>query len=102
MMRLRFLRLAEDELTAAGQWYDREQRGLGDRFFDAVVISRRRIESDPFTLPTTEHYWGSRDVRRCPVEGFPYQVIFEIRPDEIVVLAVAHGSRRPGYWNRRK
>ena len=102
MMRLRFLQLAEEELTAAGQWYDRERRGLGERFFDAVVVARRRIEADPITLPFAEHYQGSRDVRRCPVEDFPYQVIFEIRTDELVVLAVAHGSRRPGYWSRRR
>ncbi len=102
MMRLRFLRLAEDELTNAGQWYDREQRGLGDRFIDAVVVARQRIEADPFTLPTTEYYQGSRNIRRCPVEGSPYQVIFEIQPDELVVLAVAQGSRRPGYWSRCK
>ncbi len=102
MMRLRFLQLAEDELTATGQWYDREQTGLGDRFIDAVIVACQRIEADPFTLPTSEHYQGSRNILRCPVEGFPYQVIFEIRSDELVVLAVAHGSRRPGYWSRRK
>lgn len=101
-MRLRFLQLAEEELTAAGQWYDRERRGLGERFLDAVVLARQRIEADPLTLPFAEHYPGSREVRRCPVEGFPYQVIFEIRPDELVVLAVAHCSRRPGYWSRRR
>jgi hypothetical protein len=101
-MTLRFLQVAEVELTAAAHWYNKEQRGLGDRFLEAVVVSRRRIEADPVTLPLSEHYRGPRDIRRCPVAGFPYQVIFEIRHDELIVLAVAHGKRRPGYWSRRK
>jgi hypothetical protein len=58
MMALRFLQVAEDELTAASHWYNREKRGLGDQFLEAVVVSRRRIEADPFTLPHSEHYRG--------------------------------------------
>jgi toxin ParE1/3/4 len=102
MMRLRFLRNAENELTSSAKWYDRQQSGLGSRFVDAVSSSRHRIVADPLTLPRSEHYRGPRDIRRCPVDDFPYQLIFEIRPDELVVLAVAHGSRRPGYWARRR
>ncbi len=102
MMPLRFLQSAENELVSAAMWYDRQQSGLGRRFADAVDLARLRISADPFTLPWSEHYFGPRDIRRCPVDDFPYQVIFEIRPDELVVLAVAHGSSQPGYWSRRK
>jgi hypothetical protein len=35
-----------------------------------VIVSRRRIEADPFTLPHLEHDRGLRDNRRCPVDGF--------------------------------
>jgi hypothetical protein len=41
------------------------------------------------------------EVRRLPVAGFPYHLIYLPRDDAIHVLAVAHDHRRPGYWTRR-
>jgi hypothetical protein len=32
---------------------------------------------------------------------FPYQVVYRVRPNETVVVALAHLKRRPGYWKRR-
>jgi toxin ParE1/3/4 len=31
----------------------------------------------------------------------PYIIHYVIRPDHIVVVAISHQSRRPGYWRRR-
>ena len=102
-MGFRIVAGARRDFRGSIAWYER-QAGLGSEFISGVESAYRRIESEPETLPSAENPWPSRgrDVRRCPVDGFPYQVIFEIRSDEIVVLAVAHGSRRPGYWSRRK
>jgi hypothetical protein len=41
------------------------------------------------------------DVRRCPVRRFPLALVFIEMPDEIRILAAAHGRRRPGYWRSR-
>ena len=49
-------------------------------------------------LPVLEYYSGSHSVGRCLMDGFPYAVIYVCRPDEIVVVAVAHTRRRPLYW----
>jgi hypothetical protein len=32
---------------------------------------------------------------------FPYSLIYAALVDEIRILAVAHHSRRPGYWRDR-
>jgi hypothetical protein len=32
---------------------------------------------------------------------FPYDIVVRERVDEIIVVAVAHQSRRPGYWKNR-
>jgi hypothetical protein len=32
------------------------------------------------------------------VHRFPYAVLYRPDPDEIVVVAVMHQRRRPGYW----
>ena len=44
----------------------------------------------------------SREYRRVLVSRFPYIVVYEMRPDEIAVAAIAHTSREPGYWERRR
>jgi hypothetical protein len=39
--------------------------------------------------------------RRCLVPKFPYSIIFSIEPEFILVVAVAHAKRKPGYWHDR-
>lgn len=42
-----------------------------------------------------------RNVRKFLLARFPYAMYYVPRGDEMLVLAVAHGSRRPGYWRHR-
>jgi plasmid stabilization system protein ParE len=35
------------------------------------------------------------------LSGYPYDLVYSVRADEIVVLAVAHHSRQPEYWADR-
>ncbi len=46
--------------------------------------------------------WRGRRRRRYLMKHFPYSLIYTVSGDEIRILAVAHHSRRPGYWNGRK
>ena len=39
--------------------------------------------------------------RRLVMTRFPYTIVYFVAGQEIRVLAVAHQSRRPGYWRRR-
>jgi plasmid stabilization system protein ParE len=41
------------------------------------------------------------DVRIFPTRRFPYSLVYQLRSDELQVLAVAHHKRRPQYWTRR-
>jgi len=40
--------------------------------------------------------------RRLPLRRFPYNVIYQFRPEEIRIIALAHQRRRPGYWAGRR
>ena len=40
--------------------------------------------------------------RRYIFRRFPYSIIYRITADELLILAVAHHRRRPGYWTNRK
>jgi toxin ParE1/3/4 len=33
---------------------------------------------------------------------FPYGILYTIEPDYILILAVMHCSRKPGYWKSRR
>jgi plasmid stabilization system protein ParE len=40
--------------------------------------------------------------RRLLMRRFPYGVVYDVVGDELRILAVAHHSRRPGYWRGRR
>ena len=89
---------ASDELAEAVRWYETRRTGLGGEFFDAVVATLTLIETRP-EIGTTISTDGQ--TRRALVARFPYQVVYRLRPTEIVIVAVAHVKRRPGYWKNR-
>jgi plasmid stabilization system protein ParE len=39
--------------------------------------------------------------RRLVLREFPYSIVYRVEPDVVTVFAVAHTSRRPGYWRGR-
>jgi hypothetical protein len=43
----------------------------------------------------------SKNTRRCLLNRFPFAVIYETKQNEIIVLAIMHLSRKPGYWKER-
>jgi plasmid stabilization system protein ParE len=90
---------ASDELREAVRWYEARRSGLGGEFFDAVAATILLIETNP-EIGTRISADGQ--TRRVLVARFPYQIVYRIRPTEIVIVAVAHLKRRPGYWKNRR
>ena len=99
-MRIRFHEGARSEFLAAAEWYESERPGLGDEFLHQIDKALETIAAQPRAWPTLATRRGT-DFRRFAVPRFPYSVIFAAREKELFVLAVAHGSRRPGYWTDR-
>ncbi len=86
---------AAEELAAAVRWYEQRRPGWGGRLFDAVTRTIERIQLHPEIGAGRTGRWPSRRFR---VPGFPYTIVYRIREHDIYVVAVAHTSRRPGYW----
>ena len=40
--------------------------------------------------------------RRFPLHGYPYNLIYRLTPETLIVVALAHQRRRPGYWAGRR
>jgi toxin ParE1/3/4 len=95
-MRYEFHPEALDEYDAAGHYYAQRQPGLDLRFIVNVEETIQRILEDP-------HRWRlfDEDVRRCLTRVFPYAVLYTIESGYVLIIAVAHCSREPGYWKHR-
>jgi plasmid stabilization system protein ParE len=95
-MRLFYSEAARQELDEAFAYLELEQAGLGYRFTADVDEALARIRQQPFAW----HPLG-RHLRRCHLKHFRYTVIYRIRGEQAEILAIAHDSRRPGYWRDR-
>jgi plasmid stabilization system protein ParE len=90
--------LASLELTEAVRWYESKRPGLGADFLDEVTRAINRLESNP---EAGNPMSADQRTRRLIVARFPYQIVHRVRPGEIVIVALAHLKRRPGYWKHR-
>jgi len=91
---------ADAEMIGAARWYESHRAGLGHEFLDAVDVVVTRIAETPRVGSTVPGVVDT-EIRRQPVEKFPYHVVYLELPDHLRVLAVAHDRRRPGYWMGR-
>ena len=96
MVKRKYAPEARAEVILGAEHYEACREGLGQRFVDAVEAAAKRLRTNPRLYPFLR-----RPYRRCPVARFPYGIIYRIDRDEIYVVAVAHGSRKPGYWLER-
>lgn len=87
---------ADVELTETAGFYDERQVGLGAAFIAEFVKATQLIER----FPSSGRPIGNR-MRRVLTNRFPYAVIYLEYREETVVVAIAHTSRRPGYWKNR-
>ena len=88
---------ARTEFLEAISRYEAEVPGLGDRF----LTEFERCIDLLLGSPEIGMAFGSRLRRFLMNDHFPYSIVYAVRDDRLFVVAVAHGSRRPGYWKRR-
>jgi plasmid stabilization system protein ParE len=93
---------ADAELQAAAQWYEDRGQGFGERFLREAIDAFIAIEKHPHRFSRVT-YRTKREVRAVLLDHFPYHVIYEVKENEnqCLIVAVAHGARRPGYWRSR-
>ena len=96
MRTARFLQEARREFLDGVAYYEQVQHGLGERFRVAVEAAVALAAAMPYA--GSPHRHGTRWV--FP-RKFPFSVVYVVEADEIVVFAVAHFKRRPGYWKGR-
>ena len=95
-MDIRFLDIAQRELDEAVEYYNAESPGLGDQFLLEVLRTLERIRQ----YPEAWHPF-TQNPRRCQTRRFPYGVVYQILESELLIVAIAHLHREPGYWRDR-
>ena len=101
MKRVRILQEAAEEAIAAADWYDKEREGLGKEFTSTVELAIDLIEEDILPLSPMPGKSGTIGVKRLILKRFPYDIVVIEGELETVVVAIAHHSRKPGYWRER-
>lgn len=93
---------AASEYEAAFQWYH-EHAGpeTADRLEAEVERTLSLITESPRLFQVVQLPESDLDVRRAPVKGFPYAVVYLALPTELRVISISHLKRRPLHWADR-
>jgi toxin ParE1/3/4 len=75
--------------------YYREQAGfnIARDFNDAAMRAALSLLEYPELGVRISH-----ETRRFLLHDYPYSLIYRTLPAAIIIVALAHQSRRPGYW----
>lgn len=95
-MRARLHPEARAELLEARRWYDERSPLSATAFAQAVDNAVSRIMAAPTHYPL-----AADGTRTLVLQRFPFKIFYLHGESEIVIVAVAHQKRRPGYWSSR-
>ena len=95
-MRFYFHEDAEDEFDRAVEYYEDTRPGLGLEFSQEVYAAITRVIQFPDAWSSM-----SRNTRRCLVSRFPFGIIYQVKSNYALIIAVADLRRRPNYWRDR-
>jgi toxin ParE1/3/4 len=93
---VRFHPAAAQEADSAFDWSADRDLCVAHAFRDEVQHAVDAVALNPLTWPR-----HGRHARRYVFPRFPFSLVYRLRGDEIEIIAVAHGRRRPGYWRSR-
>jgi len=91
--RLRIHPAADREATAATAWYADGSGEAAVDFVAAVSAGLRSIREQPAAWPR----WEGSEVRHKVLRRFPYSIFYFVEDHAVMVVAIAHHKRRPGY-----
>lgn len=93
---LNILEEAIDEASSAYRWYRSRSPSAGAKFMHELDRGIEAIADAPERWPAHAH-----GTRRYLMRRFPYSMVYTAHGEKVVVVAVAHTSRSPGYWRQR-
>jgi len=98
MRTITFLLEAEEEMNSSAQYYNQQYSALGLDFLEEIEKPLQIIEKNPERWPYYEENIHKYNTRRF---SFSLFFVFEKELDKVIIIAVAHQKRKPGYWKQR-
>lgn len=95
-MKYHFHPSAEEELNSIVDYYEELKSGLGYEFAVEAYNGIQRIISYPLAWQSLDS-----DIRRIILYRFPFGILYTTKGDEIIIVAIMHLSRKPGFWKKR-
>src|SRR6266568_4112296 len=93
---VRFHPAAAQEAESAYDWYAARNPAVAHGFVEELRHAVAAVAENPRAWLR----YGDR-ARRYVFPRFPFSLVYVLRGDDVDVIAVAHGRRRPGYWQSR-
>jgi plasmid stabilization system protein ParE len=93
---LDFLQAAEADFTESIAYYEQQQYGLGMKFATEVKRTLSRIMNFPTAWTPL-----SPNTRRCRLNRFPYAVLYQLRSEAILIVAIQNLHQDPVSWKAR-
>jgi plasmid stabilization system protein ParE len=87
---------AERELVEATFRYELDVPGLGRRFAGEVERAVEVLLKHPDIGARVDD-----DLRNFVLRKFPFSLVYGSTSKLLSIVAIAHGSREPGYWRSR-
>ena len=85
------------ELKDSIEYYETLNPNLAMRFLHSIAACLDLAGESPLRFPLIDE-----NVRRVLAPIFPYATLYSIENGRIIVLAVMHCARKPGYWKSRQ
>lgn len=101
MPSVKILEEAVSEAIEAAVWYEGEKPGLGIDFSKEVEATIELLEEGLLPQVAANPGFEKFNAKRVLLRRFPYDIITITRNEEVLIIAVAHHSRKPGYWRER-
>jgi plasmid stabilization system protein ParE len=93
---LEYLEEALEEAETAARWYAERSSSAALAFTSEIDAAEDSIVRTPEAWPPYDH-----GTRRFLLRRFPYAIVYRIESSRILIVALSHGRRRPGYWRSR-
>jgi plasmid stabilization system protein ParE len=95
-MRVQLADGAKRDFADGLRWYRKRSDQAANHFIEETNNTIAKILKAP-----ARNRQIRPDIRTIRIKRYPYSLIYLIHPDSIIIVAVAHSKRRPGYWSRR-
>jgi toxin ParE1/3/4 len=85
-----------DDAEEAVNYYEKKVKGLGNRFYNSLLVSLEEIQLHPLN-----YSYIKNPVRRHIISKFPYKIYYLVSNHTIYVIGISHAKRSNAFVKSR-